>query len=94
MVGRMPLYINRYLCIIKYWLKLTSTDNSILKTIYIYRVAIEESDRGVNNWITKVKQLLQNEHGLTYTWDNAHMLCHKQFISLFNQRVTDCFLQK
>ena len=47
----------------------------------------------MNNWITKVKQLL-NEHGLTYAWDNAHMLCHEQFISLFKQRVTDCFLQK
>ena len=29
-LGRMPLYINRYLCIIKYWLKQTSTDNIIL----------------------------------------------------------------
>jgi len=76
-LGRMPLYINRYLCIIKYCLKLTSTDNIISKTIY--RVAIEDSDRGVNNWIAKVKQLL-NEHGLTYAWENAHMLCHKQFI--------------
>ena len=47
----------------KCWLKLTSTDNSILKTIY--RVAMEDSDRGVNNWITKVKQLL-NEHGPSY----------------------------
>jgi len=59
----MQLYINRYLCIIKYWLELTSTDTIILKTIY--RVVIEDSDRGVNNWITKVKQLL-NEHDLVY----------------------------
>ena len=89
-LGRMPLYINRYLCVIKYWLKLTTTDNIILKTIY--RVAIEDSDRGVNNQITKAKQLL-NEHGPTYAWENAHMFCHKQFISLFKQRVTNCFLQ-
>jgi len=51
------------LCIIKYWFKLTTSDNIILTTKY--RVAIEGSDRGVNNWITKVKQLL-NEHDLTY----------------------------
>ena len=70
-------------------IQLKQIDNIILKTIYC--VAIEDSDRGMNNWITKVKQLL-NEHGLTYAWDNAHMLCHKQFISLFKQRVTDWFL--
>ena len=63
---------------------------NVAKTkIVVYR---SDSNRGVNNWITKVKQLL-NEHGLTYAWENAHMLCHKQFISLFKQRVTDCFLQ-
>ena len=42
----------------------------------MYRVAIEDSDRGVKKWITKVKQLVY-EHGPTYAWENAHVLCHK-----------------
>ena len=33
-LGRLPLYINRYVSIIKYWLKLISTDNIMLKTRY------------------------------------------------------------
>ena len=32
-LGRYPLYINRYIRIVKYWLRITNTDNIILRTV-------------------------------------------------------------
>ena len=33
-VGRYPMYIRRMLIMIKYWIKIVSSDHTILKTVY------------------------------------------------------------
>ena len=35
-LGRTPLYINRYIRMICYWLKLLETDNCFLKNLYVW----------------------------------------------------------
>ena len=37
--------------------------------------------------------MLLNNYGFTYAFENVNILCHKDFIILFKQRVTDSFLQ-
>ena len=81
-LGRYPLYVNRFVQIIKYWLKLINTDNIILKCIY--NVAYKEYEKGVNNWIKKVKHLL-DEYGFSHVWNNSQVHI-KSFIVEFKQK--------
>ena len=68
-LGRYPLFINRYVRILNYWLKIISTDNIILKRIYSQ--AVDDCDDGNRNWVHNIKNML-NEYGLTLLVDNAH----------------------
>ena len=53
-LGRYPLYISRYVQIIKYWLKLLDTDNIILQTVY--EDAKDRLHRGFKGWLYNVQQ--------------------------------------
>ena len=61
-LGRLPLYNNRYVSIIKYWIKLISTDNIMLKTVY--DMSLEDSLNGKNEWSSNVKTVL-SENGFS-----------------------------
>jgi len=37
-LGRYPLYVNRYVRITKYWLKVRSSENILLKHVYDYDI--------------------------------------------------------
>ena len=54
-LGRYPLFITRYIRIIKYWFKLLTTDNIILRTVY--NQALNDCNQGQNNWVKKVKRM-------------------------------------
>jgi len=56
---------NRLVAIIKYWLKLTTTEHIILKTLY--KRMIHDEKHGMNNWVTSIKHVL-NEYGFNYVW--------------------------
>jgi hypothetical protein len=90
-LGRYPLYVKRYVQIIKYWLHIVNSDNIILK--YVYRFLLEKCNLGVNNWAKRVKSLL-DQFGFSDVWINSHNTNPKAFICLFKQRVIDCFQQK
>lgn len=91
-LGRYPLYVNRYVHIIKYWFKLMNTDNIILKGIY--QNALEQCNlNGTKNWAYLVKNLL-NEYGFSDVWNCPQRFEVKTFIPIFKQRVVDCFKQK
>mgnify|MGYP006890303863 CR=1 FL=1 len=47
-LGRYPLYISRYLRILKYWFRLIQTDNIIMQTVY--KLSYEYCLKGTNNW--------------------------------------------
>jgi len=50
---------------VKYWLKLTKTEHIILQTLF--KSMIEDDDNGMKNWVTNIKQML-NEYGFNYAF--------------------------
>ena len=53
--GRLPLYINRYVQIIKYWLKIVKSDNIILSAAY--ESAKERLNQSKKGWLYNIKKL-------------------------------------
>ena len=72
-LGRYPLYINRFARAIKYWLKLSSTQNIILNAVY--KDMLVNCEKGIRNWLFKIKTILSS-HGLLYIWNDPHCLDH------------------
>ena len=66
-LGRYPLFIHRYVKMVKYWFKLIKTDNIILKSIYIQ--ALNDCQNGHSNWVSNVKLLLDT-YGFSYVFNN------------------------
>jgi hypothetical protein len=89
-LARYPLYIGRYVKIIKYWFRLLETDNIILKEVY--NLCLSDCNNGKSNWLTKVKNLLY-QYGFNYVWDDPTIVNSKSFIPLFKQRLIDTFIQ-
>ena len=66
-LGRYPLYISRYLGILKYWFRLIQTDNIIMQTVY--KISFEDCLKGKKSWVSNVKKL-QYDYGFNYVFDN------------------------
>ena len=62
-LSRYPLFITRYVRIIKYWFKLLTTDNIILRTVY--NQALNDCNQGQNNW-----ERILSEYGFSHVFDN------------------------
>ena len=90
-LGRYPLYINRYVRIVKYFFNLIRNENIILSTIT--NDAICKNNLGPSSWFLNVKNLL-SIHGFAYVWDDPTAVNPKHFIPVFKQRLVDEFLQK
>ena len=91
-LGRVPLYIQRYCRMIKYWCKLLKTDNCILQNCYneMYESShVKPNDK--LNWSCKIRDLLCN-YGFNYVWLTQNVINEDVFISEFKQRVTDRFI--
>ena len=54
-IGRYPLNINRYIRIVKYWLRIINTD-IILRTVI--NTCLNDARNGRVNWFSEVKHLL------------------------------------
>ena len=89
-LGRYPLYISRYIRIIKYWFKLLNTENVLLKAMY--NISFEESVNDKKSWLANVKHLLCH-HGFAYVWDQQCVANENAFIEVFKRRLIDNFLQ-
>ncbi|KAL4237739.1 hypothetical protein ACF0H5_002452 [Mactra antiquata] len=90
-LGRYPLYIHRYIQILKYWFKVKDSSNIILKTMY--QVSKNRCEKGYKSWALSVKQIL-DEHGFSHVWISPWLYNENTFIPTFKQKVYDCFLQK
>ena len=90
-LGRYPLYITRYVRIIRYWFNLSTTDTIILATVY--KDMLEDCQKGLNNWVTMVKNMLF-EFGFGNIWHNPYNMNVNVFYNQFKQRLIDCFIQK
>ena len=84
---RVPLYINRYVQVIKYWFKVISLENEIVKSVYDNSILINLRD---NSWYIKVKLLLER-YRFYDVWLRPEQVYVPTFISSFKQRVADVF---
>ena len=90
-LGRYPLYINRYIRIIKYWFKLCNTDNIILKASLLD--SQRDTLQGKLNWCTHIRNMLAR-YGFLEVYDNVMHVDANVFIPLFRQRLIDEYLQQ
>ena len=89
-LGRYPLYINRYVRIIKFWCKVINSSNAIVK--HLYRMLLEKCNAGVKNWASNVKALL-DVYGFSYIWNGQETMNLICFPTVFKNRVLDVFVQ-
>ena len=90
-LGRYPLYIHRYIQIIKYWLKIINSDNIILRCVY--NQALADTEKGHLNWVSNVKRIL-NQYGFSFVFVNAATVNAKLFLPEFKNRIINCFNQE
>ena len=90
-LGRWPLYIARFFKIIKFWCKIFSTDNIIMKKIYQQNVI--DCSHGYTNWVSNVKRLLYT-YGFAESFTHSDKLNCKIFPSIFKQRLIDNYTQE
>ena len=89
--GRYPLYISRYVRMIKVWGNVLKTDN-IMKTLY--NDMFKELKNGPKNWASRIKDNL-DMCGFSYVWNNQKTFDFKKIGYLIKKyRIIDGFLQK
>lgn len=88
-LGRFPMFIYRYIRIIKFWTKVLYSDNILVQTLY--NSLVESHNK--TNWAYKVKHLL-DQFGFSYVWDSPSTVDMKTFHLIFGERVKDVFIQK
>ena len=89
-LGRYPLFLSRYIKIIKYWYKVADSDNVIVKEIY--DMSVNDCENGKRNWVADVKDLL-SKHGYAYVFNNPSLYDVNTFVSLFKHTLIDIFKQ-
>ena len=90
-LGRYPLYVNRFVKIIKYWFKIINNENIIMQIVY--KQALNDCNRGYTNWVSNVKNMLNN-FGFGYVFENPNVVHVNSFISEFKCRLVDTFKQE
>ena len=90
-LGRYPLYVSRYVRIIKFWCGINESDNILTNTLY--DALLTDCRLGKRNWALSVKSLLDN-YGFFYVWDNPSSVNLKKFHLIFKERVIDVFKQE
>ena len=92
--GRSKLMTMRILCIIKYWLKLCSTDDSkYCKKMYNFIKSKSDENPRLNNWATNVQSILC-KLGFRDVWLSQGVGNEKLFLSILRQRVSDIDMQE
>ena len=89
--GRVPLVIRRKFNIVKNWLKLTKTENCILKSIY--ETELEDCiAKNSKNWINEIQKILHST-GMSDVWLCQHVADERIFLFALKQRLTDIAFQ-
>ena len=47
-LGRHPLFITRYVRIVKYWSRIANSENILI--VHLYNSLVDACNKGVNNW--------------------------------------------
>ena len=91
--GRFPTFVDRYVRIVKYWLKIVKSDyaNCIVKSVYTDLFNDVMHNENTINWVSQVRGLLQRS-GLHDVWTYPDSVDDSKFIPVFKQRVRDQYL--
>ena len=89
--GRLPLCISLKLRTVKYWLRLISmNENRLCKQAYNRLITL--SEQGSNNWVTKIKHVLES-NGFGIVWLFKGVGNDMLFLRDFKFRLIDCYKQ-
>jgi hypothetical protein len=93
--GRFPLYIGRYVRIIKYWLNLYGCKkfNCILDTLITNQRKDLENNPRLNNWASKVRDILHSS-GLADIWLFPSSVNINVFIPILKCRLRDIYISE
>ena len=90
--GRLPLIVNRKFNMLKYWLKLTRTENCVLKNIY--EMTLRSCNHQNNkNWSAEIRDILISI-GLVDVWQQQRVENERLFLYLAKQSLKDLAYQK
>ena len=93
-LGRITFASQRYISIIRYWLKLVSlNENKYAKCIYNMQIEDMRNNPDKFNWASSVKQLL-SKYGFMNVWLSQGVENSNSFLQIFKQRVRDIFIQE
>ena len=93
-LGRLNFQVQRYISIVRYWLKIVTLDeNKYVKCIYNMMIQDLESSPEKPNWALHVKHLL-SIYGFRNVWEAQYVENSKSFLEIFKQKVKDCFVQE
>jgi hypothetical protein len=93
-LGRIPMRKQRIIIMIRYWLRvLKCKDTKYTKVAY--NMLLKDSQELPNkiNWAIIVKNILENT-GFSLVWHAQGVENNNMFMSIFKQRVVDCFQQE
>ena len=84
--------LRRQIRIIKFWLKLIKSKNTLLNACYndLYNCLIK--GKSYNPWIDYVKNTLE-ENGFGYVWHQQKVDNESAFIANISQRIKDIYVQ-
>ena len=93
-LGRKPLAVFRKLGIIRYWIKIIHTENSLFRNIYnmLHNDVTNNLTYYGNNWAYNVKTMLDNI-GPSFIWDNKDTIDNIQYLEI-KQRIFDNVIQE
>ena len=91
-LGRIPLIVQRYIRIVKYWLKfLNIKQTRLTKVSYNVQFNAPTNNHAKVNWVSKVRNLLCS-CGFGEAWYNQGVGDVNLFLVLFKQRAIDLYL--
>ena len=89
-LGRIPLIVQRYIRIVKYWLKFLNIKQTRLTQV-LYDVQFNANNHTIVNWVSKVRNLLCS-YGFGEAWYNQGVGDVNLFLVLSKQRAIDLYL--
>lgn len=92
-LARFPFHINRCVRLVKYWLKISSSENCIVHSVY--NMLLSEYDslpQNKYNWLRDIKTILQSV-GMNNVWLLPNSINAQLLLAQIKQRLQDAFLQ-
>ena len=89
--NRFPLHIETVKHAVKYWLRsLKMGPKRYVKKCNV--MLVNNDKRGRKNWVSELRGILF-ENGFWYVWNNQGVLNEKSFLTIFERRLKDVYIQ-